>query len=249
MADALQPQESRTGGQTDRQTQPCGSIQAGAGHQCPTCSSAGAFNYFAVVKGLYWRDRVCDGEESSWRTRGNGGTENPQPQDRHVLQTPMQGRALDASFCAVVVNRASQGWMEGCGWEEGRCLQGSPNPWHQHSSPSCPVPGELTIPLAPSHHCTLLTSLPVAMEKASCPKHDPLASSHACQEMKVLQHNAAVEQEKPERDQQLGNRHMALPRLQWGNGDQLGLPDGFASSELFLGCWGGNVVLLSWFPS
>lgn len=103
--------------------------------------------------------------------------------------------------------------MEGWGWEEGRCLQGSSSPGHHHSSPSCLVPGELTVPPAPSDHCTSLTSLPVAMEKAGCPKHDPLASSHACQEMKVLQHNAAAEQEEPERDRQLGDRHMALPPL------------------------------------
>lgn len=56
-----------------------------------------------------------------------------------------------------------------------------------HLSPlSCPVPGELSVPQAPPDHCTSVTSPPVAMEKPGCPKHDPLASSHVCQEMKVL---------------------------------------------------------------
>lgn len=48
------------------------------------------------------------------------------------------------------------------------------------------VPGELSIPQAPADHCMSVTSLLVAMEKPGCPKHDPLASSHVCQEMKVL---------------------------------------------------------------
>lgn len=57
---------------------------------------------------------------------------------------------------------------------------------HHLSLLSCLVPGELSIPQAPSDHCTSMTSLPVAMEKPGCPKHDPLASSHVCQEMEVL---------------------------------------------------------------
>lgn len=62
-------------------------------------------------------------------------------------------------------------------------LQACPN---HPSLPSCLVPGELSIPQAPPDHCPSVTSLLVAMEKPGCPKHDPLASSHVCQEMKGL---------------------------------------------------------------
>lgn len=128
-----------------------------------------------------------------------------------------------------------------------RCSQAAPAPRkrvpHRLSPLSRLAPGELSVPQAPSDHCTALTSLPVAMAEAGCPKHDPSAPSPAGQEMKVLWSISATEQKQPEQEPQPGDRRATRPRR------RLRLPRGLLMGKrgpISQGCK-ADLCLLSYF--